>query len=175
MPIWPFQRSRERADAQTLLAQVSAASRNPAFYGPGRAPDTLEGRFELVTLFAALALRRLRAETGAAPLIQAFTDAVFSQFDAGLREAAIGDLSVPKRMHRLAGDFYGRLGAYSEAFGENQTAPLSAAIGRNVLGEETSAFAETLAMLVAALAAKQAAAPASALLFEAGWRLEGEG
>jgi cytochrome b pre-mRNA-processing protein 3 len=171
MPIWPFQRSREKVDAQTLLAQVSATSRNPAFYGPGRTPDTLDGRFELVTLFAALALLRLRGETGAGALTQAFTDALFSQFDAGLREAAIGDLSVPKRMHRLAGDFYGRLAAYTAALGENHAEPLSAAIGRNLLGEETAAFAETLATLVAALAAKQAAAPANALFSEAGWRL----
>src|SRR5262245_44603762 len=115
MPIWPFSRSRAAEDAAALLEAVQAASRRPAFFGPGRVADTLEGRFELMALNGALALIRLKAEPGAEPLAQDFTDLLFKSFDAGLREAAVGDLSVPKRMRRLAGDFYGRLNAYSGA------------------------------------------------------------
>lgn len=169
MPIWPFQRSRESRDADLLLAAVTRASRDPAFYGVGRAPDTLEGRFEIATFFASLALIRLKPEPGSQPLTQGFADALFSQFDAGLREAAVGDLAVPKRMQKLAGSFYGRLGAYAAAMSSESA--LAQAIGRNVLGDENAAFASTLASRFLMLAAKQADRPVAELLTDAGWKL----
>jgi cytochrome b pre-mRNA-processing protein 3 len=169
MPIWPFKRSRADADAARLLAAVTAASRKSDLFGAGRAPDTLSGRFELMTLNASLALFRLRADPGLAPLAQAFVDQLFRQFDAGLREDGVGDTSVPKRMHRMAGAFYGRLGAYTTAIGAQDLAALSGAIGRNVLGDEDHAFAPTLAGLALATAEQQAAAPVEALFDADGW------
>ena len=53
MPIWPFHRSRADEDAESLLAAVTQASRRPALFGEGRIPDTLEGRFELMTVHGA--------------------------------------------------------------------------------------------------------------------------
>ena len=170
MPIWPFQRAREDLDGEILLGQVTQVSRNVAFYGPEKVADTLEGRFEVVTLFASLAFVRMRAEPGAAALTQSFADGVFSQFDAGLREAAVGDLSVPKRMQKLAGSFYGRLQAYETALKAGDVAALGQAIGRNVFGDEGAPFAATLAGITATLAAKQARLPVSTLLTGDGWK-----
>src|SRR5262245_29059216 len=130
MPIWPFQRSRADEDAERLLAAVTDASRRPAFFGEDRVGDTLEGRFELMTIHGALALIRLQGEPDAEPLAQAFADHLFSMFDAGLREAAVGDTAVPKRMHKLAGDFYGRLDAYGAALSDPSA--LEAALARNI-------------------------------------------
>jgi hypothetical protein len=39
----------------------------------------------------------------------------FEDIDYSIRELGIGDNSVPKRMKKLAGMFYGRLEAYSKA------------------------------------------------------------
>jgi cytochrome b pre-mRNA-processing protein 3 len=169
MPIWPFSRSRAAEDAERLLEAVQAASRRPAFFGPGRVADTLEGRFELVALNAALALIRLKAEPGAEPLAQDFTDRLFKSFDAGLREAAVGDLSVPKRMRRLAGDFYGRANAYGEAVAARDAAALCAAIARNVVTPDAAAFAERLAAYAERTASQQAGAPLDSLLTPQGW------
>jgi cytochrome b pre-mRNA-processing protein 3 len=132
MRIWPFRRSRVRADAQRLLEAVQAAGRRPALFGAGGAADTLKGRFEMMALSAALALIRLRAEPQAQPLAQAFTDALFRHFDAGLREHGVGDTSVPKRMHKLAGDFYGRLEAYGAAITAGDADTLAAALVRQL-------------------------------------------
>ena len=169
MPFWPFRRSRADADAARLLAAVTAASRKAAFFGPGKVPDTLEGRFELMTLNAALALIRLRADPGLAPLAQAFTDQLFRQFDAGLREQGVGDTAVPKRMHRLAGAFYGRLEAYATAIGARDRAVLADALARNALGDVAHSFAPALADYALQAWAGQAENPADALLSEAGW------
>ncbi len=169
MPIWPFKRSRADTDAARLLTAVTAASRRTDLFGEGRAPDTLDGRFELMTLHASLALFRLRAEPALAPLAQAFTDKLFRQFDAGLREEGVGDTSVPKRMRSMASSFYGRLGVYTAAFGARDDAALAAAIGRNILGAETHAFAPVLAALAMAAAERQAQAPVETLLAAGGW------
>ena len=167
MPIWPFQRSRADEDAERLLAAVTQASRRPAFFGEDRVPDTLEGRFEIVTVHAALALMRLQNSPEYSALAQVFTDRLFSGFDAGLREAAVGDTSVPKRMHKLAGDFYGRLDAYKTALSDPEA--LEAALSRNVWRTPSHPFAGALARCVEETANAQASAPISALFAVEGW------
>jgi cytochrome b pre-mRNA-processing protein 3 len=169
MPIWPFRPSRADLDAMRLLEAVQAASRRPAFFGDSRIPDTLEGRFELMALNGALMLIRLKSEPGAAPLAQAFTDGMFSSFDAGLREAGIGDLSVPKQMRKLAGAFYGRLNAYAEALGQNGEAALAAAIGRNVFAFEAHPFAGAIAQNAVDTLRAQADLSLERLLDGEGW------
>lgn len=168
MGIWPFRRSRAKADAERLLAVVSAAARQPAWYGEGKVSDTLEGRFEAMVVNASLALQRLKADPEAANLAQLFTDMLFLNFDAGLREAGVGDLTVPKRMHKLAGDFYGRADAYARAMAGGP-GDLEAALERN-LGVPAD-FAARLAAHLRATADVQAGAPVSSLLTPSDWPL----
>ncbi len=167
MGIWPFARSTARRDAESVLTAVSAASRQPALYGPGRAPDTMEGRFEMLTLFATLALVRFQNEPGAEPLAQHFTDQLFGLIDDGLREAAVGDTTVPKRMRKLAGDFYGRLNAYAGAMEAGDRPVLAAAIVRNTGVDE--AFAASLAEIAAKVAERQKALPPAQLAQADSW------
>jgi cytochrome b pre-mRNA-processing protein 3 len=149
------------------LAAVQAASRRPAFFGETRISDTLEGRFELMTVNAALALIRLKAEPEADRLAQEFADLFFRSIDAGLREAAVGDLSVPKKMRRLAGDFYGRLNAYAAAIEAQDHASLAAAVARNVVTAEP--FAAALADYMQRTAGTQAACRLEVLFAPEGW------
>jgi cytochrome b pre-mRNA-processing protein 3 len=169
MAIWPFQPSRASRDAARLLAAVTDVSRRPVLFGAGRIPDTLEGRFEATALYGALAMIRLRADEGAAPLAQAFADRLFRAFDAGLREAGVGDLSVPKRMRGLVGSFYGRLDAYDAAVKDGDAASLAAALERNIFAEEAHAFATALAEHVLNVARAHARAPVDALFSERAW------
>ncbi|MBK6703316.1 MAG: hypothetical protein IPG56_05760 [Caulobacteraceae bacterium] len=81
-------------DAEALVSAVTAASRRLVFYGPERVPDTMEGRFELMTVHGVLAMLRLQSRSSAQPLAQPFADRLFSFFDAGLREAGTGDTTV---------------------------------------------------------------------------------
>ncbi|MGQ0534192.1 MAG: ubiquinol-cytochrome C chaperone family protein [Caulobacteraceae bacterium] len=167
MPVWPFHRSRADEDADGLLAAVTQVSRRPDFFGEGRVSDTLEGRFELMTLHGVLALVRLRADASIRPLAQAFTDKLFRFFDAGLREAGTADTAVPKRMNKMAGAFYGRLNAYKAALAD--PAALEAALAHNIWRLESHPFAPALARYVAHAAATQANAPISAMFAAEGW------
>jgi cytochrome b pre-mRNA-processing protein 3 len=169
--IWPFRRPPEAAAAARLADAVARVSRQPGFFGPGRVPDTLPGRAEIVYLHGALALIRLRG-AGAGALTQEFTDRIFAGLEDGLREAGVGDLAVPRRMHKIAGAFYGRLRAYEGALKAGDEAAMAAALARNVLAAPAAEapFAAVLARYAAETSATLAAAPIDALdRFEA-WR-----
>lgn len=167
MGIWPFRPSRADRDAELLLGAVVQIARQPSFFGAGRAPDTLAGRFELMTLHASLALIRLRTEPALAPLAQSFTDKLFRSFDAGLREDGVGDLTVPKRMRKIASDFYGRLNAYAAALERPDAVALAGALARN--GAAGEAFSSTLAAYAFAARDEQAGRPVTDLMRLDGW------
>jgi cytochrome b pre-mRNA-processing protein 3 len=163
-----FGKSAANEAAERILAAVAQAARAPDLFGEDRAPDTLTGRFEMMTAFAALALDRLKAAPGAERVAQLFTDMLFRHFDAGLREAGVGDLSVAKRMKALAGEFYGRLGAYRPAF--EDAAALAAALSRNVWNTTEAPFAPVLAERLQTVRARLMAAPPEGLEDAAVWR-----
>jgi cytochrome b pre-mRNA-processing protein 3 len=167
--LWPLRAPRAKQDAARLVDIVSKMALRPGFFGPGRAADSVDGRFEVAALHASLVFVRLEREAALAPLGQAFADTLFRRFDAGLREAGVGDLSVPKRMRKLAQAFYGRLGAYSAALAAGDEGALAQALLRNMLSPADELFARGLARAVALLAAAQAQQPAEALFSAESW------
>jgi len=80
-----------------------AQARLPVFYQELGVPDTLEGRFLVLSLHLFAVLQRLRAEgPQARALVQELTDRFGADMDTVLREIGVGDLSVPKKMRALA-------------------------------------------------------------------------
>jgi cytochrome b pre-mRNA-processing protein 3 len=65
---------------------------------------------------------------------QDLVDCFFRHLDASLRELAVGDLAVPKRMKKLGEAFTGRSLAYHRALDGDDDGALAATLGRNVLG-----------------------------------------
>jgi cytochrome b pre-mRNA-processing protein 3 len=153
-------RNRERIEA--LHAAIVAAARAVVFYRDAGIPDTLEGRFDLLTLHLCLVARALRAEPAPGPdMAQDLIDCAFRHFDANLREAGVGDITVPKRMKLLASAFLGRSTAYDEALRQKDRAALAAALRRNVYGTATPPdyALEAVTAYVEASAAAFAASP----------------
>ncbi|MSP04439.1 MAG: ubiquinol-cytochrome C chaperone [Acetobacteraceae bacterium] len=116
-----------------LYTRLVAAAREEALYGEIGVPDTLDGRFDLVGLYAAILIRRLRSlpEPGPA-LAQAVFDAMFSDMDVNLREMGVGDLSVGRKVREMWEAFHGRAGAYEAGLAAGDVAELAAALVRNV-------------------------------------------
>ena len=105
-----------RADAEKIYATIVSAARRPEFFAALDVPDTPEGRFEILTIHVYLVLRRLKAAGEAErERAQALLDIVFQNLDDALREMGVGDLSVGKKMRRMAEAFYGRIAAYGPA------------------------------------------------------------
>jgi cytochrome b pre-mRNA-processing protein 3 len=161
-----------RQAAQRLYAATVAAARAPDLYADLGAPDTPDGRFEVYTLYVLIVLARLRAEgPKAAPIAQAYFDAYLGGLDHGLRELAVGDLSVGKTMRKLGEAFYGRGKALEAALAAipDQT-PLEALLGRTVFAGATVDAAPLVRRVLAERAALAAMAGEALLAGEAPWR-----
>ncbi|MCJ2083464.1 ubiquinol-cytochrome C chaperone family protein [Methylobacterium sp. J-090] len=129
---------RERM-IRDLHVRINAAARVPGLYTDLGVPDTVEGRFECLSLHVILVLRRLnRLPDPAADVAQDLVNAVFLQLDSSLRESGIGDFGVPKRMKKLGAAFYGRAAGYDAALDAGDADALAQALARNVLGVEAA-------------------------------------
>ena len=134
MGLWPgWRRNRHERVGFLLYGAVVTAARQPYFYTALGVPDTLDGRFDLLSLLAILLIERLRPEPEPGPaLAQAVFDAMFSDMDVNLREMGVGDLSVGKKVRAMWNAFHGRAIAYAAALASGDEAALEAAIARNV-------------------------------------------
>lgn len=149
-----FRRNPQAATIAALYGVIVAQARNPSFYLGFGVPDTAEGRFDMILLHLALLCRRLgRDPAMAGSLGQDVFDMFCRDMDHNLREMGVGDLSVPKKMQKLAEAFYGRLETYDRALAAAGDEDLAVALGRNVLGEvEPSGSARKLAAYARAAA-----------------------
>ncbi|RBP06242.1 cytochrome b pre-mRNA-processing protein 3 [Roseiarcus fermentans] len=143
---------------EELRGEIVAAARRPALYAALGAPDRVDGRFELLALHAGLALRRLMTLGGLGePMAQDLVNALFMHLDDTLREQALSDVSVSKRLSAMKSAFYGRNAAYAEALDSGSRERLEAALSRNVYGApagdgHAAALADYVLALEAALA-----------------------
>lgn len=160
MSLWPWRKAGTRPE-EALYAAIVAAARRPRFYATGAVPDTLEGRFDMVVLHLALVVERLQGE-GMDDLVRSLVERFVTGMDDALRELGASDVTVGKKVRRMAEAFYGRAAAYGAA-GNDETA-LAAALARNLWPdvEPPGALPELARWLVAARAAL-AAQPAAAM------------
>lgn len=112
-----------------LYEAIVAAARHPVPYAEWLVPDSVDGRFDMISLHAYLALDRLKGGNG--DFRQALVDELFADMDRSLREMGVGDISVGKKVRKMAEVFYGRVAAYERALGEG-TEALEAALARNI-------------------------------------------
>ena len=159
-----FEPSAEKVAGRALYEAVTRQARQPVFYTAFGVPDTVEGRFELYTLHVVLLLHRL-SKPQTQGVAQALFDAYVQALDDALREMGVGDLTVPKRMRKLAEAFYGRAKAYRAALEASDSAALEALIARTLFADadDTSASAALCAYVEHCVAAL-AGAPDEALL-----------
>lgn len=105
-------RKRETA-GQRLYGAIVAAGRHPLPYAEWQVPDTLDGRFDMIALHLFLVLDRLKGGHG--EFRQHLVDTFFEDMDRSLREMGVGDISVGKKVRKMAESFYGRVAAYDKA------------------------------------------------------------
>lgn len=152
-----FRKDPRRVLIASLYKRVADSSRVPGLYSALGIPDTLEGRFESLSLHMVLTLRALRPLPAPADdVAKDLTDAFFADLDASLREMGAGDTAVPKRMKKLASSFYGRAHAYDGPLDARDVVALANALGRNACGSDAPALSLARYALAADEALKQA-------------------
>ncbi len=123
--------------ADDLYRQIVAAARQPEFYLSYAVEDSVTGRFEMIVLHAYVFFYRMKSETAEnRELSQAVFGRFFQDMDDSLREQGVGDLSVPKKIKKMAQSFYGHAEAYDKARDQGVEA-LAIALSRNIYGEES--------------------------------------
>ncbi len=128
-----FRHDPHRAQAERLYAVLAAQARLPIFFVEFGVPDTVDGRFDLLSLHVALAIDRLKQEPDGVALSQSLFDAMFRHLDLALREMGVQDLGVGRRIKIMAEGFHGRGLALREAM-QSDRASLDAVLARNVFG-----------------------------------------
>jgi len=137
--------SASKREAQELYIALVEQSRKPFFYTICAVPDTLDGRFEIILLHVFLKLKLLKAQGGQETLSRLLLECLFDDMDRNLREMGVGDMGVGKRVKTMSKAAFGRLEAYTSAYGSDDM--LQEALKRNVYrGEEVSATALTKLM-----------------------------
>jgi len=116
-----------------LYGAIVTQARERDLYAELGVPDTVAGRFEMVVLHTALALRRLGSGSA---VERDLGEVVFERFcadmDASLREFGVSDAVMGKRMKKMAQGYYGRAGAYGAAADDDSRSDLVAALQRNI-------------------------------------------
>ncbi len=126
-------KNSNQAIVDRQYAALTSAARQPGFYLHMGVPDTVMGRFEMLSAVMILYFRRTRtSDTSGQEIAQEIVDAFFQDLDHSIRELGIGDQGVPKRMKKLAGMFYGRLESYAAALDGDDAQALAAALKRNI-------------------------------------------
>jgi cytochrome b pre-mRNA-processing protein 3 len=107
---------RKENVAEKLYGAIVAQARLPLFYQEFGVPDTLEGRYLVLSLNLFAVLHRLKGEgTEAALLIQELADCFKDDMETVLRELGVSDLRIPKKMRGLAFSSAALLQAYGKA------------------------------------------------------------
>jgi cytochrome b pre-mRNA-processing protein 3 len=135
-----FRKDPMKAPARQVYLALLKASRRPFLFGEDGAPDTVDGRFDMIVLHAVLVFRRMRPLGSAGKHFnQLVFDILFDDMDAGLREMGTGDLSVGKRIKEMGEAFYGRASAYGPVLDQADKDGLALILERNLFASDGAA------------------------------------
>ncbi len=117
----PWRRKPPHADE--LYGAIVARARLPVFYQGFGVPDTLEGRFVVLSLHLFAVLHRLKdGDASASSMAQDLADHFTADMETVLRELGVGDLAIPKKVRALAASGAALLQNYEEALSEGEDA-----------------------------------------------------
>lgn len=141
-----FRKDTATEPVYAVYSAIVAQSRQPRFYADWGVPDTVTGRFDMISLHMALLFRRLRATTGdQKDFSQAVFDLFFKDMDRSLREMGVGDLGVPKRIQKMGNIFFGLLAAINEAMDKHDAQALQDVLARNIYDDGSEPHVAALA------------------------------
>lgn len=143
-------------DMGPLYAAVVAEARLPIWYAAYGVPDTVDGRFDMVSLVLALVLLRLENEGREVEAVR-LTEQFITDMDGQIREIGFGDLVVGKQVGGILSVVGGRLGAYRSGF-DLET------LGRTLWRGETPTNADAALAELDALRDRINAVPLDALM-----------
>lgn len=124
-----------------LWHALVGAAREEHWYATRGVADTLDGRFDMVSMLTALAILRLETEAeDGVPAAARLTELFVEDMDGQMREAGIGDPTVGKMIGRMMATLGGRAGTLREAVTHSDDTELAGVVSRNMhLSDEDAA------------------------------------
>lgn len=115
-----------------LYCEAVKQARQPVYYTHYQVSDTLDGRFDLILLQVFLLSRALARIThrDVEPIRQEMVNSMFQDMDQSLREMGVGDVSIGKKVQKMAYALNGRMDRYESSWSE--AAALEEAVWRNL-------------------------------------------
>lgn len=160
-----FRRSTAPDAALDAYRSIVAQSRQQTFYADWGVPDTVTGRFDMISLHMALALHRLRGVDEARTFAQALVEVFFRDMDQSIRELGVTDLGVPAKVKKMGKAFYGLAGVLGTALDSGDPDRVAAVLAKNVYGGDDP-HAPMLAQYLLDEAGRLAATPTATLILE---------
>ena len=145
--LFKFFKNQDTDSINRLYLSTVEQARHQYFYQVLTVPDSIDGRFDLIVLHVVVILNRLKdGNYQVALFAKRFLNYFFLDMDRNLRELGVSDLSVPKKMKKMAEAFYGRQVAYSTPLLNNDLDALTLAIDRNIFpGQDVNSQTKFLA------------------------------
>lgn len=143
-----FRRQPTPYDVEDAYSSIVAQSRQVMFYTDCGVPDTVTGRFDMVSLHVALLLHRLRRDEQAKDFAQALVNYFFRDMDRSIRELGVTDIGVPKKVKTMGKMFYGLVSVLGPALDARDVTEVEAVLVRNVYPEPHPGAAQLAAYLM---------------------------
>ena len=164
MSFWNRLTGREGRDAlRPLWHAAVGTSREAEWYADCGVADTVEGRFDMISLVLSLVMLRMEKSADLAPKTALLTELFVQDMDRQLRDTGVGDLMVGKNMGKLMSALGGRMGSLRESMTESD-AKLAEVLARNMTLADEEAKPFALAVRTRALANDLAAVDDAELL-----------
>lgn len=101
---WLFSRRSTGPDGKALYAAIVSETRAADWYRIAQVPDTIDGRFAVLsTLLALLDIRLGKGGVGAKAVAPRVTERFIADMDVQMREAGFGDPGLGKQVRMMVG------------------------------------------------------------------------
>ena len=107
---WLFSRRSTEPDGTALYSAIVAETRRKEYYLGAAVPDTIDGRFAVLSSLLALTDIRLgRGDEAARAVAPRLTERFIADMDVQMREAGFGDPSLGKQVRMMVGSLASRV------------------------------------------------------------------
>ena len=127
--------SDDRAPVRPLWHWAVAEARSPDWYATCGIADSLQGRFDALTMVLAMVMLRMERDEALIGPSALLAELFVEDMDGQLRQAGVGDLVVGKRIGKLMGALGGRIAALREGLAAESAALAEVARRNATLGE----------------------------------------
>jgi len=116
---WLFSKRSTEPDGTSLYAAIVAETRRPDWYRAAAVPDSIDGRFAVLSTLLALADIRLgHGGEAARALAPRLAERFIADMDVQMREAGFGDPGLGKQVRMMVGSLASRVERFQQALGQ---------------------------------------------------------